>query len=254
MSRLLKRNLDSLKPVTGDKEIPLWVQEAYTDFREMLCHTKDPFPCYFGVIAEEEGCLQYTYLEDNEITRPAELVVTLFKYLDTYRSIKGRSALIVFAGREKPNACLEDYKSDFWAILQFLHNNDPAPWPVEIPTDPKMPHWEFCFGGEPIFITGHSPLHLRRRSRYSSKGLLLIIQTRANLQGLVGHGNSAEKIRCRIRDAVRKYDSTEPSPNLGIYGDPLVSEWKQYWLADLNEFISENCPLHIQQQMPGEDK
>ena len=42
------------------------------------------------------------------------------------------------------------------------------------------------------------------------------------------------RIRRDIRQAVRRYDLVDVSPDFTIYGDPVGREWKQYWLTDDN--------------------
>jgi FPC/CPF motif-containing protein YcgG len=242
MARLLRSDGRSL---ISESPLPDWVGEAYSDFKLLLLDPDPPFPCHFGVIAEQQGHLRYTYLEEQETHQAEPLAGALRTYLDEYPLIPSRSALIVFARAGDSITTLPQYEEAFWRVLQSLHDNDSEPWPENIPTDPEDPAWEFCFAGQPIFITGHAPPYEQRRSRSSKGPLMLVIQSRANLHGIVGKGASAEAVRQRIRGAVRVYDGIEPSPDLGIFGNPDVREWKQYWLTDSNESLSRVCPLTI---------
>jgi FPC/CPF motif-containing protein YcgG len=241
MTRLLSSNEERLG---GMAAVPTWAQEAYAEFRAMMQDENPVFPCHFGVIAENQGHLRYSYLESTEIAAATPLAEALSEYLATEHTIPGRSALIAFAD---PEGCIEiaDYEAAFWRVLQSIHDVDPVPWPAGLPTEPDDPGWEFCFAGQPIFITGHAPPFLHRRSRSSRRGLMLVIQSRSNLEGIVGTGASAEIVRRRIRTAVREYDGIDASPDLGIYGKSEVREWKQYWLEDTNETHERRCPLII---------
>jgi FPC/CPF motif-containing protein YcgG len=190
-------------------------------------------------------------LESDEVQEPIELYKGLVHYLNIYRNIPGKSASIIFVhsnGQEN----LDDYRTTFWKILQGLHDVDVIPWPRHIPTNPENPHWEYCLGGAPWFITGHSPMHHQRKSRYSEDGLMMVMQPTANLHGIVGEGVVPEQIRQEIRGLLKKYDSIEESPDLWHPNDPAVLEWKQYWFNDTNERNMGQCPLKIRSQVEEE--
>jgi uncharacterized protein len=230
--------------LTGDA-VPGWVQQSYQRFRAMMEDPDPAFPCHFAVMGEKQGLLRYSYVEAGEANQAEALVGGMQAYFEEHPTIQGRSALIVFADPGAETERLSDYESRFWRILQSVHDLDPEPWPADAPTDPEDARWEYCFGGQPIFITGHAPLYEQRRSRSSSNELLLVIQSRANLDGIVGESTTAEAVRQKIRAAVRVYDNMDPSPDLGIFGKPAVREWKQYWLQDTNEDRPRTCPLVI---------
>lgn len=247
-NRLLRRDSNILVFVepTG-QPVPAWVQHTADDLTKMLRNPAHPFPCYFGVDAEREGRLRYTFAEDSNVDELTLVSESLSLYLNVRDQIPGRSALICFLGRVPAHAPggINGYEREFWSVLQFLHEHDPQRWPEDFPVDPEDSGWEFCFQGEPLFITGHSLLHSKRLSRWAPCALMLVIQTRSNLEGIVGRTLAATEVRSHIRSALLRYDHIPPSPDLGIFGDPNVREWRQYWLTNGDEERPARCPLEI---------
>ncbi len=90
----------------------------------------------------------------------------------------GRTSLVTFFKPPEREFSEGDYHEILWHLLQFLHVHDPEPWPEDIPTDPDDPHWEFCFGGEPMFPTCRAPFYDERKSRYCPVGLEITFQPR----------------------------------------------------------------------------
>jgi FPC/CPF motif-containing protein YcgG len=249
MPGLLHRPVDgALRDERGEATAPAWGVEAYRRVRAMLLASGSLFPCYLGTVAEEKGLLRYAFVEPEEAEAPTALRDALALFLADCDALPGRSALLAFVGRKVEGATLAEYEARFWRTLQFLHDHDPAPWSADIPTDPAAPRWEFCFGGRPLFISGHSPLHVRRRSRHSPEGLMLVIQTRDNLKDLVGHDAKGESVKGRIRGLLAKYDAAAVSPTLATYGDPGALEWRQYWFDDSDTPATPaRCPLRIRE-------
>jgi FPC/CPF motif-containing protein YcgG len=214
----------------------------------MLLESNPPFPCHFGVIAEELGHLRYSFLEASETAVVTPLAETVAEYQGSYLSIPGRSALIVFVQCDESVVEHADYEALFWRMVQSLHDLDAEPWPANMPDDPEDPYWEFCFGGEPIIINGHAPTYVKRRTRHSSAGITLVIQTRLSLDRVVGRTATSEAVRRKIRLAINEYDAVPVSPELGTLGHPGVRAWKEYWLLDTNverDSSNDTCPLKI---------
>jgi len=246
MTRLLCRSGEDLLGVVPGISVPSWVQLASRRFREVVCNERETFPCYFGTIAEQTKSLRYTYVEDNEIEQPWELLSTLTAYLQACQNTSKRSALVVFAGTGQHERSLGDYEAAFWRILQFLHDHDPLRWPAEVPADPDDPLWAFCFAGQPVFISGHSPLHQQRRSRWSPAGLLLVVLSREHLADIDTDSAAARAVRRRIRGLMQSYDTVPLATELTLfYGDPRGREWRQYWLDDAGGPQPTRCPLTI---------
>lgn len=250
-SRLLTQREGILVSSEDRQPAPPWVQDQYRDFHEFVAGEKRPHPCSFGVAAEKSRILRYSYVDREEISRPAELAHTLRAFQALAPSIGGRPALIAFVDIP-PELDASGQEATFWSLLQALHGHDEAPWPESIPANVEDPLWQFCFAGEPWFINGHGTSYQNRLSRSSKRGMFLVMQTHANLTGIVGHNPVAEAIRRDIRQAVRGYDRIDVSPDFTIYGDPAGREWKQYWLADDNDPRTGTCPFKIQAQKSGD--
>lgn len=248
--RLLRSQDGDLVPVYGTRMPPIWVQRAYKCFHEMVCDKDPTFPCYFGTAAELAGNMRYTFVEEEELDRPTVLVGSLIDYLRMQRTIPGRSALIVFLAQELDRISLAAQESQFWQIVQFLHDQDPLPWPENAPIDPDELGWDFHFGGEAIFVNGHAPSYRLRRSRGSKDGPFIVIQSLANLSGIAGSGPVAEAVRKKITALLSEYDKVPRAPDLTEY-DPSgkraleAREWKQFWLPDDDEQKSSHCPLRL---------
>jgi len=247
--RLLAPTSDGLQALYSKEAPPDWVARRFQDFHELVTNKREVFPCYFATIAEEVGALRYSYVLENEAENPEALRGALLTFLRRPAKERPRSALVVFTSAPRSvSPSPAELRKQFWDLVQALHDLDSSPWPADVPSDPNDPHWSFCFGGRPIFIAGHSPHYVNRRSRKSSDGLFLVIQPRSNLKGIAGKGRTADRVRERIRGLLRSYDSVPPSPDLGVYGDPSSREWRQYWLPDTNQPGSGPCPLLIRAQ------
>jgi FPC/CPF motif-containing protein YcgG len=242
--RLLMQREGTLFSAESGEPAPPWVQEHYRDFHEFVASESRPHPCGFGVAAEKRRKLRYSFVNREEISRPLDLARTLLAFQALAPTIGGRPALIVFVDVPTTLDAAEQ-EAAFWSLVQSLHDLDEAPWPDTIPTDLDDPLWQFCFAGEPWFINGHGTTYQKRLSRSSRRGLFLVLQTHANLDGIVGHTPAAEVVRRDIRQAVRGYDLVDLSPDFTIYGDPAGREWKQYWLTDDNAPRTGTCPLKI---------
>lgn len=247
--RLLIQQAGALVSPDDGQPAPPWAQEHYRDFHEFLVSEARPHPCTFGVLAEKRGKLRYSYVTREEIPRPLELARALLAFQSLAPSIGGRPALIAFVDIP-PDLDAAAQEATFWSLLQSLHDYDQTPWPADIPAEIDHPMWQFCFAGEPWFINGHGTTYRQRLSRGSKRGIFLVMQTHANLDGIVGHSPAAEAIRRDIRAAVRRYDLVDVSPDFTIYGDPSGREWKQYWLTDDNQPRPGTCPLKI--HAPGQ--
>ncbi len=105
-----------------------------------------------------------------------------------------------------------DYHERLWHILQFLHVNDPEPWPADIPTDPDDPTWEFSFGGEPMFPTTRAPFYDERISRYCPWGLEITFQPRALFDGITADTEAGQQARAVIQNRSRSTTASAPTP------------------------------------------
>lgn len=228
------------KEIATVKNVPNWFIQEYEVFRSKVLDAE--FPCYFGTNAERAGHLRYTYIEQGDMSH---LPITLTEFMELSRSHpKTRHALVLFAEPESSDKPLDFYKDRFWDLLQWLHRNDPKPWPEDVPQDPEHPRWEYCFAGEPMFVFSSAPAYRQRASRNLGKSLVLLFQPRRVFRGIEGGTPGGTTARAKIRSKMLKYDGMPFHPEMGAYGDPSSFEWKQYFLPDDNAPVSGKCPFH----------
>ena len=237
-------------------DIDDWRAERYRSFRATLTSDADPYPCTFAVEAEEEGLFRYLFATTDEEGHE-RVARGLETYLDSYEEIGRFSSLAVFF---EPPAEGEEwgpgrYKRAFWDVLRHLNRNDPAAWPPEVPTDPEHPKWEFCFGGEPLFLVARAPFYDERRSRHAEHGLEITVQPKSLLSDLSGLTDEGQRIRSVIRSRLEAYDDVPMHPDSGDFEDPRTTEWKQYMLPETNAESVARVPLEPRDDVrpPNED-
>ena len=234
------------KPVPSDciGPVPDWASACVRDLQIRLTSLDDRFPCPFAVSANRQRTLRFGFVDELDDQRQwAPLVDTLGNYLRSYQQLGRETALVVFFRPDGVRRTLDEYHERFWAVLQYLHDRDPDPWPVDIPLDPDSPLWEFSFAGCPAFVVCATPAHELRRSRRSS-GLMLTFQPRWVFEGLEAHTPRGRKARRVIQNRLRSFDDVEPSALLGAYGSSDNREWRQYLLPDAEPARWQKCPFH----------
>ncbi|EMA40825.1 YqcI/YcgG family protein [Halococcus hamelinensis] len=245
---LPSRYLDqsTLRDRIDHDELPAWAAEQYGTFRKTMLDTDAPFPCYFGVESEATGMARYAFCASTtDEDALAGLRETLYEYAKTFDSPGERVSLVVFFAPPETPLTEAEYGDRLWEILQYLHDTDPEPWPYEIPADPDDPHWEFCFGGVPMFPTARAPFYEARRSRHNPHGLEITFQPRAIFEGITGDTAAGRRAREVIRERADEYDAVCPHADLGDWGDPDDREWKQYLLPEAEGESHRDCPLEI---------
>lgn len=225
-------------------ELIAWKKKRYLAFRETMRSTR--YPCHFAVHVEDNDAARYLFAGDIR-DRDTLLKVRegLRQYLDRYQSIAERTTLVIFFKPPNGDQSEQEYRDQFWRVLEFLNKRDPEPWPSDIPTDPNDPEWEFCFSGEPMFIVGRAPFYTDRKSRYTPYGLEITIQPRRVLDDISGNTMEGQRARSIIRDRLKDYDDIVPHPDIGDYGDPNTREWKQYLLPTSNSETLTEFPFEI---------
>lgn len=244
---------DTIQHRVASQQLPEWGIAHYENFRETLLgeHNGTPFPCYFGIETERSGTALYTFcasLTDKDAL--IALSETLLEYLDIYEDYSDRAPLTVFFKPSAWTSTEADYHEALWHILQFLHIHDPEPWPTDIPTDPDTPHWEFCFGGEPIFPTSRAPFYDERTSRSCPIGLEITFQPRGVFHGVTAGTDAGQTAREVIQGRLADYDGVCPHANLGDWGVEGDREWHQYLLPEDSEQAPSECPIQITREHP----
>ena len=235
---------------------PDWVVRHFETFTAGLTgeHDGSPFPCHFGTNAVLRGDLLYTAVPS--MTDPVALFGlrdVLLEYLDVYREHARLAPLVAFFAPPDEPFEESDWHEALWHVLQFLHVNDPEPWPADIPLDPDDARWEFCFGGEPTFPTCRAPFYDERLSRYSPVGLEITFQPRSLFDGLTHDTEAGRKAREVIQGRLATYDGVCPHADLGDWGVEGDREWRQYLFSDDESQFPDECPLTVTPEVTAMD-
>ncbi|GAA1964490.1 amino acid adenylation domain-containing protein [Catenulispora subtropica] len=224
------------------QDAPAWLAQATEAFRADVGHAE--YPCHFGRNALNLGELFGTWVgEDGDLSALRD---DLAAFLDATRPFANRRmALSAFFAPESGPADHAAHGRRFWTVLRQLRDADDRAWPDEIPTAPEHNRWEFSFHGVPMFVFAAAPTHVARRSRNLGPGLVILFQPRNVFAGIEGGTPAGIVARRRIRERLAVWDTVEPHPFLGDYGDPSNFEWKQYYITDADgEAMYEACPLN----------
>lgn len=225
--------------------LPFWQQSAYTDFAATIADEANTFPCVPARMGFLSNHLRYSFVEDpREEQSIKALAQCLKEYAKSSQTYGKYTTLAVFF--HTPNDMLNrfkvvDYQHLFWTILNNLTKIDDIDWPEEIPTDPTHTEWEFCFNGDPYFISCATPAHKLRRSRHFST-LFMAIQPRWIFEEINDATVFGQKLKKQIRQRIADYDALPGHPDLKWYGQEDSYEWKQYFLNDDNSSPTK-CPF-----------
>jgi FPC/CPF motif-containing protein YcgG len=226
--------------------LPAWLPIVYAEFRR---HVLDPrYPCYFAVAGEQKGTLRYSFVNDVATGIDTAALRELIRL--SHENPEKRQALVVFVRPEEQLRSHDWYVRCGWDLLQKLHDADNTPWPADIPLSPAHADWEFCFGGEPLFVFGAFPSHYRRRSRNLGPSAVLLFQPRSVFRGIEGGTAGGVQARRVIRRRLAAWDLAPLHQSMGDYGDPSNFEASQYFIPDGPE-TSGPCPLVIRGAAPA---
>ncbi len=228
----------------GRAERSRWGSDALAALKALIGRLEPRFPCIYGARALRSGALSYTLVGGTDADALDELAVDLEHYLASIQHRPDLTSLLAIFPPEDPPFGLDVYRRRFWKVLGELHERDTCAWPAEIPTDPEDGRWEFCFGGEPIFVFASCPAYEQRRSRRTDN-FMIAFQPRYMFERLVEKRSQLEKALTLIRKRVVAFDDVPPHPAMGLYGEDGNVEWRQYMLPDTNEPIVGRCPMHF---------
>ncbi|MET3576324.1 YqcI/YcgG family protein [Bhargavaea ullalensis] len=221
-------------------DLPDWLLREYQTFHDTV--TDKTFPCYFGMAAELGGELRYAYIEREDWSN---LPQALAEFLELFEDPKHkRHGFFVFVEPFEEEGTIEDYRREFWDILQYLHEQDDVDWPEDAPKDPEHHLWDFRFGGEPIFAFGNAPAYKQRRTRDLGNAMVIGFQPRKIFKGLEGTEPGGINSREKVRERVEKWDNLPKHPDISHFGDPEHNEWKQFFIGDDAVPIKGKCPFH----------
>ncbi|RXZ01416.1 YqcI/YcgG family protein [Fictibacillus sp. S7] len=228
------------------EKLASWQERAIDEFERRMRSATRPFPCIPATIGESLGQFRFGFAGNPGHTSSVEALAALLKeYTECAKDCGDYTSLIVFY--ETPwemaeSMKVEEYEQLFWSQLAGLAERDTSEWPAHIPNDPHEHLWEFCFHEEQYFMYCGTPAHVNRHSRYFPC-FILAITPRWVLEKFNSSPSRASKIKQRIRDRLKKYDSIDIHNGLKTYGNEDNYEWKQYFLRDDDTAVSK-CPFH----------
>ena len=220
-------------------DLPEWLLKEYETFHNTV--TDKTFPCYFGMAGELGGEFRYAYVTRDDWSSLPNALKTFLTLFDNPKH--KRHGLFVFVEPFEIEGSLEDYRKEFWDILQYLHEVDEIEWPADSPRDPKHYLWDFRFQGEPIFAFGNAPAYKQRKTRDLGNAMVLGFQPRKIFKGLTGTEKGGIMSREKVRERVEAWDHLPKHPDISHFGDPTHNEWKQFFIGDDSEPIVGKCPF-----------
>ena len=220
-------------------DLPEWLLNEYQTFHNTV--TDKTFPCYFGMSGELKGELRYAYVTQDDWSN---LPAAVSSFLELFEDPKHkRHGLFVFVEPFETEGSIEDYRKQFWDLLQYMHDVDKTEWPAEAPRDPDHYLWDFTFDGEPIFVFGNTPAYKQRKTRHLGNAMVLGFQPRRIFEGLKGTEKGGVMSRDKVRARVEAWDHLPTHPDISHFGDPTHNEWKQFFIGDDSEPIQGKCPF-----------
>jgi uncharacterized protein len=226
-----------LQPRDLCTQTPDWAVDAVMSLTREVMNPDTQYPCHFATSVFKNQAFRATFVDEPNL----RLREALLEYIKTSPAIGPITSLLTFY-RPIEAATDLDYRTWFWSVLQYLHDNDPEPWPADISKDLDDPNWAFCFGGQSFFVVCFTPAHESRLSRRSQVPMI-IFQPRWIFNGLEGDTLPGQLARQTIRDRIAEYDSLPPSVALTAFGEG--EDWKQYYLLDREdrEAAALSCPF-----------
>ncbi len=226
-------------------DLPDWLLKDYQTFHKTV--TDKTFPCYFGMGGELRGELRYAYIAQNDWSNLPGALQSFLSLFDNPEH--KRHGLFVFVEPFEKEGSLEEYRKQFWEILQYLHEEDEVEWPADSPRDPAHHLWDFRFHGEPIFVFGNTPAYKQRKTRDLGNAMVLGFQPRRIFEGLKGTEKGGVMSREKVRERVEVWDQLPKHPDISHFGDPAHNEWKQFFIGDDVEPIQGKCPFSHKEKM-----
>lgn len=222
------------------EQLPQWARNGLTSFRRIVLDQR--FPCTFATTAERNGQLVYAFAETaTEKGDIRHIADSITAYLDSLAYLPPNKVdfqVLVVLIKPMEDSPLQEYGAVAQALLQSLHECDPAPWPANIPTDENDPMWSFAFAGRGLFINFSTPANHARLSRNVGECMTLIVSPRDVFDRVAGPTDKGRRVRNVIRERTKDYDNGLPFAPWSsfAYGEGTVgTERSQYVLSDDNE-------------------
>jgi FPC/CPF motif-containing protein YcgG len=230
-------------------DLPDWAAPAFRQVTSIL--TQEGFPCIFARQANylKSGwvCFTDTLETDAGKEQVRQGILAYLGILKRYpRERTIIMPLMVVVKPVYPMLSLQGYRDQAWSLFQYLHENDPEPWPIDVPTDPDRGDWSFCFGGLQLFSNVSDPQHKIHKSRNLGDSLVFAMQPRTNFDLVGGNNRKGRLVRNEIRSRAERYEG-RPVEHLGFYGTPDNREWLQMATKEPGDpEYPKKCPFHFE--------
>ncbi|USW54967.1 hypothetical protein Slin15195_G082860 [Septoria linicola] len=163
-----------------------------------------------------------------------QLAKALRSYTESPTRLTPMTSIVFLFQRPFHEATLEHYRTEYWTTLQQLSRLDPGAWRKEIPNDPNITDWAFCFNGIAMVSLALCPAYRLRKSRYC-KSFVIAMQPVAIFDSLFATSEKERVARETARDLNVLVDEVEYSPDVisGTAGTISMSNF--FFIGDDNE-------------------
>lgn len=214
------------------------------------------FPCIFGRKAGKNNTIQWLFCELS-YNQKSFFLKGVIDYTNFIKATLPEERLLypLIAVIQTDAKNLKDEHETAWKFIQYLIDNEPKQWLLDVPQDPNSYEWCLCFNEIQLFVNISSSKHLKYKSRNLGNNLCLVINPR-QIFDVVAPLNKTKgiKIREKIRERVEAYNGFPAPKELGFFGDKDNLEWKQYQLYEAGGLENIECPLNIHSDRQGAKK
>lgn len=224
------------------EQSPKWVKESYSEFSSRM--EDKSWPCPFAKKTYKKSEQNFIFVNGLDDKSLADLKDQMVAHTNTFKETKKPYFPLLVIFKPQDGVDLEGYHDQSWSVLQFLHDNDPMPWPNDVPKNTDDPLWTFCFNGVQLNFNFSTPKQEERFSRNLGKSLTFLVVPTDNFKPIAGDTEQGKRVRDTIRKHIMLYDG-KLSDALGVYGDEDVREWKQYPGAESKSPMPIKSPLVI---------
>lgn len=190
-----------------------WKQKSKLEIEKILDDTN--FPCIFSRKANQNHTIKWLFCEHSPSQKDYFLngVQAYTEFIkSTLPKDRILSPLIAVLQQDTPLNLEQSHKTA-WDFIQYLIDNDPKKWPIDIPKNTSNFNWCLCFNEVQLFVNISSSKHVKYKSRNLGSNLCLVINPRQifDLVAPLGQARGL-KIRNKIRERVALYNGS-PAPH-----------------------------------------
>ncbi len=228
-----------------------WQHESKIEIKEIIDNNN--FPYIFGKKASRNNTIQWLLCESSD-NQKNFFLKGVIDYTNFIKATLPEERLLypLIAVIQSNAKSLKEEHEIAWEFIQYLIDNEPKQWLLDVPQDPNNYEWCLCFNEVQLFINISSSKHLKYKSCNLGKDICLVINPR-QIFDVVTPLNKAKgiKIRQKIRERVEAYNGFPAPKELGFFGDKDNLEWKQYQLCEQGGLENTKCPLNIHSVKQG---